>query len=787
MEKKVKIKIDGQEFEVNSEMSILQAARENGIYIPAICYSDRFGAIGACRICAVEIAGMKKPMLSCAAKVKDGMEVTTNSQTLDQLRREVIYEWDTFHPLACGVCDKSGECELQNINYDFNISENPKEAQTDPLTIPQGSIHYEWKIIHHDANLCIQCRRCVAVCDKVVNFGILALVKKEGDRKEIDTKDGKPLDCEFCGQCVSVCPTGAMTSKLFKYKARAWEMKKVPTTCGFCSSGCQMDLNVKNNEILRVTSEEYTPNMANLCNLGRFNYSTSKSERLIRDYTFNAKSVSQESMILELSQLLKNTPKEKIFGISGSRETLEDNRAFKMFFNSTLSNDNIDSLSSTHIGKLYKYLPQSVNKLNSFSEISESNLIICFGGDVANEMPRIDWAITKGSKLLKTAKVASIYWKDTKIDTLGTIALRYKPGKELEFLKILASAIKQAGFGADLNGLDNIQDVKNDEFDLTALLDEIKKAQSIAFIVCQEALERSCGIDIAKAVSNIALLLKDKIKVYASSKYNNAFGALYNGYGLSNDFSVDKLVDFAKSGKIETLLLLNADLFSFLSDNDAKAIRDSVKNIVLFDVFESKTSMIANAVIPVPFFTNQNGTFVNAEGVVNKINKAIESNVAPAWEFLFKLSTNLGYNLSSAKLEIKDKNICLNGPSDKIYQISAEYNIQGSGTFSFVANYSKFRTSIYSGFGEGAKQAQSDSILYINPEDAANLNLKEKDYAQISSAHGSAILTVKIDEKMPKNTLSAPIWFENVNLYNITGSFNNISLVSLTKAEGGLK
>lgn len=442
MSKKVTIKIDGREFEVDSELSILQAARQSGIYIPAICYSDRFGAIGACRICAVEIAGMKKPMLSCAAKVKDGMEVTTNSPVLDELRREIIYEWDTFHPLQCGVCDKSGECDLQNINYEFNICENPKEAQTDPLTIPQGTIHYEWKIIHHDANLCIQCRRCVAVCDKVVNFGILALVKKDGDRKEIDTKDGKPLDCEFCGQCVSVCPTGAMSSKLFKYKARAWEMEKIPTTCGFCSSGCQMDLNVKNNEILRVTSEESTPNMANLCNLGRFNYSVSKSDRLIKEYSIDSKVLNQESMVLELSQILKNTPKEKIFGISGARETQEDNLAFKMFFNNTLSNNNIDSLSSTHIAKLYKYLPQSVNGLHDFSEISESDLIICFGGDIANEMPRIDWAITRGAKLLKTSKVASVYWKDTKIDTLGSIPLRYEPGKELDFLASFAYALK---------------------------------------------------------------------------------------------------------------------------------------------------------------------------------------------------------------------------------------------------------------------------------------------------------------------------------------------------------
>lgn len=782
MSKKVTIKIDGREFEVDSELSILQAARQSGIYIPAICYSDRFGAIGACRICAVEIAGMKKPMLSCAAKVKDGMEVTTNSPVLDELRREIIYEWDTFHPLQCGVCDKSGECDLQNINYEFNICENPKEAQTDPLTIPQGTIHYEWKIIHHDANLCIQCRRCVAVCDKVVNFGILALVKKDGDRKEIDTKDGKPLDCEFCGQCVSVCPTGAMSSKLFKYKARAWEMEKIPTTCGFCSSGCQMDLNVKNNEILRVTSEESTPNMANLCNLGRFNYSVSKSDRLIKEYSIDSKVLNQEPMVLELSQILKNTPKEKIFGISGARETQEDNLAFKMFFNNTLSNNNIDSLSSTHIAKLYKYLPQSVNGLHDFSEISESDLIICFGGDIANEMPRIDWAITRGAKLLKTSKVASVYWKDTKIDTLGSIPLRYEPGKELDFLASFAYALKSEGFGAGLDGLENL---KESDVDVSSIIEEVKKASKIAFIVCEEALERDFGEEIAKAVSNVALLLKDKVKVYASSKYNNAFGALYNGYGLSSDFSVDKLLEFALGGKIETLLLLSADLYSFLSDDDAKIVRDNVKNIILFDTFENKTSLVANAIIPIPFFTSQNGSFINAEGRINNVNKAVLSEVSPAWEFLFKLSTNLGYNLSSAKMQIKDQRIQLAGPGDKIYPININKNEKGAGEFSFIANFSKFRTSIYSGYGEGAKLAQSQSLLHINKEDADNLGLKDNDFAKVFADNAFVTLPVKIDEKMPKSVISGQLWFENANLYNITGSFNNLVRVSLTKSEKG--
>jgi len=784
MEKKVKIKIDGREFEVDSEKSILQAARENGVYIPAICYSDRFGAIGACRICAVEIVGMKKPMLSCAAKVKDGMEVITHSKALDDLRREIIYEWDTFHPLQCGVCDKSGECELQNINYEFNITENPKEAQTDPLTIPQGTIHYEWKIIHHDANLCIQCRRCVAVCDKVVNFGILALVKKDGDRKEIDTKDGKPLDCEFCGQCVSVCPTGAMSSKLFKYKARAWELKKVPTTCGFCSSGCQMDLNVKNNEVLRVTSEEDTPNMANLCNLGRFNYMLGSSDRLIKEYRLNSKATTQDSIISELTQMLKNTPKEKVFGISGARATLKDSIAFKMFFNNTLSNDNVDSVSSLNIGKLYKYLPKSVNTLNSFSDISSSELIICFGGDIANEMPRIDWAITRGSKLLKTSKVISAYWKDTKIDTLGSIPVRYKPGKELDFLVSFAKQLALNGFGSDIAGIDNLQSA---DFDVSNIIEEVKKANSISFIVCQEALERENAEEIAKAVSNIALLLKGKVKVYASSKYNNAFGDLYVGYGASKDFSVKEIVKLAREGKIDTLLLLNADLYSFLSDSDAKIVRDNVKNIVLFDTFESSTSIIANAVIPSPFFTSQDGNFVNAEGIVNTVNKAIDTGVGNVWEFIFKLSTSLGYNLSSGKLKVAEKKIAFNGPSDTLYDININSELKGNGSFNFIATYSKFRTSIYSGFGEGTKQAQSHSMLSISPQDAQELGIKDNEHIKVEGVGDSVILPVKIDEKMQSKCVSAPIWFENANIYNITGSFNNLALVSLSKAEGGLR
>ena len=779
----VKIKINGKEYEAEKSESILQVARRNGVYIPAICYSDRFGAIGACRICAVEIVGMKKPMLSCAMKVKDGMEILTDSEKVQEFRKKIVYEWDKFHPLQCGVCDKSGECDLQDINYELNITENPSEEAADPLTVPDRSIHYEWRIIHHDANLCIQCRRCVTICDRVVNFGILALVKKDWGGREIDTKDGKPLDCEFCGQCVSICPTGAMSSKLFKYKARPWELEKVRTTCQFCASGCQMDLNIKDNAILRVTSEDNTPNRANLCNLGRFNYSVVSIKNLIEHPTSNGKKVSLEKAIKEAVDILKSCKSDEIAAISGARETVEEQLTLKLFVENALSSKNLDSFASTHIGKLYRVLPEGIEPFNAVSDMEECDVIFAFGGDVANEMPRLDWQITRNVKLLKQSKLITAYWRDAKIDTLGSVALRYMPGEEVEFLNSLFGALANSlGVKSSVKGSLEIPE------DGVKLLSEAKK---VALIVGEEALERPYGEEVAKALANILMLLREKVKLYASSKYNNSYGVLFSGVADGFDtfgrrkeqsFSLYELPNLVKEGKVKSVLLLNADLFTVYSDEDARAILDGA-SVIYIDSYLTQTAEHARVVIPSAPFSMVNGHYVNIEGRFNSVAKALEGDFKPASEILLEISNQYGYSIPTGV--IKD---AISKASFELEGVKKEFNNVESKGFEFgdglkgVLVYSKFRSGIFSSFGDGASIAMNEPVVEVNPEDAEENGLENGGYATVEGL--SALkLKVKVDEKMPKGVISVPLWFYGYNGYNLSGSLNNLFSAKLLKGE----
>ncbi len=779
----VKVKINGKEYEAEKGETILQVARRNGVYIPAICYSDRFGAIGACRICAVEIVGMKKPMLSCAMKVKDGMEILTDSEKVIEFRKNIVYEWDKFHPLQCGVCDKSGECGLQDINYELNITENPLEKEADPLSVPNRTIHYEWKIIHHDANLCIQCRRCVTICDRVVNFGILALVKKEWGGREIDTKDGKPLDCEFCGQCVSICPTGAMSSKLFKYKARPWEMDKVRTTCQFCASGCQMDLNVKDNKVLRVTSEDDTPNMANLCNLGRFNYSVVESKNLINSPKVNGNSSSLDVAIKKAADILKSHSPDEIAAICGARETVEDQLALKLFFENAIKTSNIDSFASTHIGKLFSVLPKGVSPLNNVSDMEECDVIFAFGGDVANEMPRLDWQTTRNVKLLKKSKLVTAYWRDTKIDTLGSVALRYEPGQEVEFLNSLFSSLADAlNVSADIKGSMEIPE------DAVKVLSEAKK---IAFLVGQEALERPNGSDVALALANLMLLFGDKVKLYASSKYNNSYGAIYSGitngfdlYGKSKEkvFSLYDLPRLVEDGKIKAIFLLNADLFTIFSDEDARKIFDKA-DVIYLDAYMSDSVKYAKVVIPVATFVSTDGHYVNIEGRFNRVRKALDSDILMAKDVLIRIAGQYGYNLPIGYI----KEALSKATFELDQDVDSFRNVQSSG-FDFTGSlkgvvvYSKFRSGIFSSFGEGASIAMEEPVLEINPEDAQTLGIEDGDYVNVEGLSALKVRT-KIDDQMPKGIVSIPLWFAGYNVYNVSGSLTNLFSAKLMKGE----
>ena len=218
-DKMINFKIDGIDVTAKKGESIIEAARRVGAYIPTMCYLPKTTPNASCRMCSVEVKGQDGFILSCNTPPVEGIEVITDSQELYKERQNIMKMYNVNHPLQCGVCDKSGECDLQNKTLDFGVAEQTFAVRD------QSRKKKKWGVHTYDPGLCIMCEKCTAVCNEVVGSEAL-FIKPGGYKSEIDIR---LKNCIQCGECVSVCPVGAMASTDFKYSANAWELKKVPS------------------------------------------------------------------------------------------------------------------------------------------------------------------------------------------------------------------------------------------------------------------------------------------------------------------------------------------------------------------------------------------------------------------------------------------------------------------------------------------------------------------------------------------------------------------------------
>ena len=275
----IRMNIDGKEVMTTSDRTILEAARENGIRIPSLCHEQRMEPYGACRICLVEVEGARGLLPACYTKVTDGMVVNTETEQLRRLRRTIIELILSDHPLDCMTCESTGNCELQDLAYEYGVKDGRFKGEQHTYDLLADN-----PLIERDYDKCILCGRCIRICREVQGVGVYDFVNRG-----FDAVPGIPYDkamtespCEFCGQCVSTCPTGALTSVPSKAKGRSWQVEKVRTTCPYCGCGCQLDLHVRDGEIVEVSSPIMVGSgQGNTCVKGRYGYAfVSHEERL---------------------------------------------------------------------------------------------------------------------------------------------------------------------------------------------------------------------------------------------------------------------------------------------------------------------------------------------------------------------------------------------------------------------------------------------------------------------------------------------------------------------------
>ncbi len=427
----INFKIDGISVEAQKGETILTVARKNGIYIPTMCYISKTTPCASCRMCVVEAEGVEGFVLSCNTPPIEGIEITTNTSALENERVNIMKLYDVNHPLECGVCDKSGECDLQNKTLEFGVAQQNFSARDQSRKIE------EWGLINYDPSLCILCEKCVHVCNEVIGDDAIE-VKFGGYSSTIIPKNADTLDCTFCGECIAVCPVGALVSSDFKYRANAWELSRVPATCAHCSAGCSLEYETRHSgingadTIYRVKNNyEFT----NLCGAGRFGFDFNNQAQK-DEIAFNkAVEALKSAKAIRFSSMITNEEAHIL-------ELLKDKLGLKLF--------NEDARKFQEFMSAYSSVSGKLHHSGSLDAIKQADAVIVLGTRIATDNPAVRYALTTASKHNGAKIVYAHSMEDALVQNIVTQFMKYEVGTEEGVIAVLADAIlKDADLAED--------------------------------------------------------------------------------------------------------------------------------------------------------------------------------------------------------------------------------------------------------------------------------------------------------------------------------------------------
>jgi len=351
----ITLTIDGKEYSVPKGLTVLEACRLHDIPIPTLCHDPELTNSAACRLCVVEIEGARNLPPSCATPATQGMVIKTQSPSVREARRTILELLVANHPLDCMTCDKMGNCLLAKYAYDYGVTGDAFHGEKRLLPLDESN-----PFILRDPNKCILCGKCVRVCEEVQGRSVLDFARR-GFYTEVGPAFGRPYaesECVFCGSCVSVCPVGALTEKKMKGQGRSWEITKVQTTCPYCGTGCNFDLNIKDGKVIGVTSNPDAPvNGRALCVKGRFGIDMIHNpdrltSPLIKDHnTGEFREASWEEALdlvsLKLKEVKDEYGSDAVAALSSAHCTNEENYLMQKLMRAAIKTNNVDHCART--------------------------------------------------------------------------------------------------------------------------------------------------------------------------------------------------------------------------------------------------------------------------------------------------------------------------------------------------------------------------------------------------------------------------------------------------------
>jgi NADH-quinone oxidoreductase subunit G len=647
----LKLKIDGVEVEVEKGKTILDAAQGAGIRIPTLCHDRRLVPFGACRLCVVQQKGKSELLPACFTPAKAGMEIITRSPDIVESRKLQLQFILLNHPMICPRCEKEGECTLQTLVYEYGVEET--RYPWDRTSFPVDEVS---PLLQRDPDKCILCGRCVRICDEVQGVGELSFAGR-GIKTLIDTDFHRPLNCEFCGQCLDTCPVGAITSDRFDYAPKGWELTETTTPCPYCGCGCLLTIGSKEGEVKRVFSDpEQGPNDGNLCVKGRFGWDViDHPERILSPLlrvNGSFREASWDEALRFVAQHLDAIKEEygpdAIAGVASSRLTNEEYYLFQKLFRTVIGTDQID-----HDGGQNKALTRGLAETlgmaastNSIKEIREADCILVVGADPAQTHPIIKnemhLAIRHNrAQLIVLGPQDLGLTRATQISPLSpaAIVLPEKPGREVAVLNAMAAAVLKEG----LENKDFVQEKTEGIANLRKKLDLLQKEEGGSFPGnkigdierAARAFARAAKAmiligsgpflepgEVSRACANLALLTghvgKPGSGILILSEKCNSQGAIdLDIFPKGKNGDTPGLFQKAGQAKIKALYAVGQDPMA------TRQIRENLANLKLLvvqDLFMTETAKLAHVVLPASSFAEKTGTTTNLERRVQKLH-----------------------------------------------------------------------------------------------------------------------------------------------------------------------
>ncbi|PLX92452.1 MAG: NADH dehydrogenase (quinone) subunit G [Desulfuromonas sp.] len=806
----VNLTIDGKEVTVSKTATIYEAACEAGVHIPVLCYAKKLLPYGACRICLVEVEQMKGRLIpSCTTPVTEGMVVTTTSDEIVKVRKTVLEFLLVNHVVDCPVCDKGGECDLQDLSYEYEVVTNRFEGEK--FDLPTDEVN---PLIERNMNRCVLCGKCVRVCDEIVGYGSYSFINR-GFETKIATAFDRGLNCEFCGQCVSMCPVGAILPRPFKFKARPWQLKEVDSVCGYCGNGCTITLGTKDKKVETIRFNDKTGvNDGNLCIRGRFGYSyVNSDERLTKPLIRKDGELVEASWDEALAAAVEGLKQAGSAAgvISGARLTNEELFLLKNLA-AAIGTDNLDNSG----GECYKGVTEGLQQTlglqastATFPQVENCDAVLSIRSDFYETHPVFGMVVNQAVRRnnAKLSVIADKRGKFTKLPNART--LLHKPGLEVNILNAMARVLLDEGLAKTerLNGVEELKgalaDYAPETVAATTGVDaeaikvaarELAAAENAAILLAYGLPYTAASKELGIAAANLALLTgiagRPGSGLYLCGEKSNSQGAIDLGIlPGAEGMGVQQMLTAATENQLKALYVVGEDMLSSYPDRDAvEQALSKVPFLVVQDIFMSPTAQKAHVVLPAASFAEKNGTVTNAERRLQQLRSAIPSPGEARTDFaiLQGLLTGFGQDAAAAPADVfgqlcaatdqyRGIDLEMIGPQgyvwggDILTPITRNL-VPVAGTQPVDAEYqllvgsSLYHSGTVSTHAKGPQAVVAEAYIEFGREDAKALNIQEGDLVKLRTDAGEIQAKAKVDRRLPQGVLFAPYHFGALKL-----------------------